>query len=261
MIAALVLLLCLLTSTSPAHAADVSGDDDRDVFVGSGSSLLLDRSFTGGEGQRRRIAACPGCRWSLTGLCYGESRDGSNRVCIPQAHECPPDQRSVAVWFGEPGEPMQVTGTTCLGPRGPRTVSSVAAAVDDLVLTAVPPLQPDVAPAPVLTGIAARARSGQPQRLGSRTMNLGGSTVVLDATVEWHWLWGDGTSTRTTSPVVRKTWRTPMRTRVTVNAQWRGWFSVDGLGPFPVSGAVITQQSSVPVNVHPARTVLVRPGS
>ena len=248
---AIATLLLVLPGTS-VFAADVAGDDDNDVFVGTGSQLLLDTSFTGSDPQRQRIATCVGCRWGMTQPCYGENRD----FCLAD-DPCPPDHERRAVWFGQSGQPLQVQGTTCVGPSGPRTVADVSTAIDDLILTAVPPLRPSVLPLPALTGIPARFDSGQPRTLGARSMTLGGSRVVLDATAEWVWAWGDGTTSVTTMPTITHMWRWPTDLTVVVRATWQGWFSVDGVGPFPASGARISQEASVEVNVHPARTVLL----
>lgn len=248
----IVLLMFLCCWATPVAAADVEGDDTNDVFIGTGSQLLLDAQFSGSDGQRQRIATCVGCRWGMTQPCYGENQG----FCLAD-DPCPPDHERRAVWFGEAGQPLQVQGTTCVGPKGPRTVADVSSQVDDLILTAVPPLAPSVMPMPVLTAIPARFSSGQARSLGARSMSLGGAHVVLDATVEWVWSWGDGTSVATTSPTITHAWRAPADPVVEVSATWQGWFTVDGLGPFPASGARITQQAQLAVNVHPARTVLL----
>lgn len=248
----LVLLVTMCLLASPAIAADVEGDDINDVFIGTGSQLLLDAQFSGSDGQRQRIATCVGCRWGMTQPCYGENQG----FCLAD-DPCPPDHERRAVWFGEAGQPLQVQGTTCVGPKGPRTVRDVSSQVDDLILTAVAPLAPSVSPMPVLTGIPARFHSGQSRSLGARSMSLGGAHVVLDATVEWAWSWGDGTRTVTTSPTITHTWRAPADPVVSVSATWQGWFTVDGLGPFAASGARITQEAQLALNVHPARTVLL----
>lgn len=249
---ALAVLLCLCFLATPVAAADVEGDDTNDVFIGTGSQLLLDAQFSGSDGQRQRIATCVGCRWGMTQPCYGENQG----FCLAD-DPCPPEHERRAVWFGEAGQPLQVQGTTCVGPKGPRTVRDVSAQVDDLILTAVPPLSPSVSPMPVLTAIPARFSSGQSRSLGARSMSLGGASVVLDASVEWVWSWGDGTRTATTSPTITHSWRTPADPVVSVTATWQGWFTVDGLGPFPASGARITQEAQLALNVHPARTVLL----
>ena len=249
-----VFVVCALVFgiLGPAHAADVAGDDENDMFIGTGSQLLLDSDFTGSDGQRQRIATCIGCRWGMTAPCYGENQG----FCLAD-EPCPPDHERRAVWFGEAGQPMSVQGTTCVGPAGPRTVRDVSWRVDDLILTAVPPLAPSVVPMPVLTGIPARFSTGQSRSLGARSMSLGGASVMLDASVEWVWSWGDGSRTVTTSPVITHSWRTPSNPVVSVSATWQGWFTVDGMGPFQASGARITQSADLPVNVHPARTVLL----
>jgi hypothetical protein len=250
---ALGLLLMSLGTTAPAHAVEVAGDDDLDAFVGTGAGLLLDSSFSGGDSTRQRIATCPGCRWSLQPHC-GEG----NSFCLARRIDCPTGTREMTVWFAEAGEPFSLRGTTCIGPAGPRMAQSLASEVADRVVTYVPPLAPSVRPTPVLAQVPARVSSGQPSVMGARTMTLAGATVTLDATAVWIWTWGDGSSTSTSRSTVTRQWPRSGRHTVSVRARWSGWFTVDGLGPFPTGGSTVEQEAVVQIEVRPARSVLMR---
>jgi hypothetical protein len=248
-----VLLIACLGLTPAVRAAEVSGDDDLDAFIGTGAGLLLDSSFSGGDSTRQRIATCPGCRWSLKPHCGDD-----NSFCLARRIDCPTGTREMTVWFAEAGEPFSLRGTTCIGPAGPRMAQDLASAVADRVVTYVPPLLPSVRPAPVLAQVPARVTSGQPSVLGARSMSLAGSTVTLDASAVWVWTWGDGSSTSTSKSTLTRQWARSGRHTVSVKARWSGWFTVDGLGPFPTGGSQVEQEAVVQIEVRPARSVLVR---
>lgn len=258
LLAVALALILAITSVVPAtkvHADDsvaVSGDDERDAFVGSGSGLLLDRRFTGGEPTRRRIATCPGCRWELQPPCQS-----GRTACIARRLDCPPPERVMTVWFSEGPGPLRLTGVTCIGPAGPRRAQDLVERIDDQVVTLVPPLRPTIHPTPALMGLPIRAAAGQPTSLGRRTLRLAGHRVVLDASATWRWDWGDGTSDALTRPQAEHQWRRAGLHQVRVEATWRGWFTVDGLGPFPAGGAAVRQQAVIRVDVRPAESVLL----
>jgi hypothetical protein len=250
---ALLLLSVVLGGSTSARAAEVSGDDDLDAFIGTGAGLLLDSSFSGGDSARQRIATCPGCRWSLQPHC-GED----NSFCLARRIDCPTGTQEMTVWFAEAGEPLRLRGTTCIGPAGPRMAQDVATEVADRVVTHVPALAPSVRPSPVLAQVPARVSSGQPAVMGARTMTLAGATVTLDASAVWIWTWGDGSTTSTSKPTLTRQWPRAGRHTVAVKARWSGWFTVDGLGPFPAGGSKVEQEAVVQIDVRPARSVLVR---
>lgn len=252
----MVVAVVVLSGIAPAtRAADigVSGDDDRDAFLSSGS-LLLDDTFTGDDATRRAVATCPGCRWRTVPTCVSEDTS-----CLPGLSGCPAGTVRATIWLSRPGEPLEAIGRTCVGPGGPRTVESVSAQVREAVLTRVPPLRPTISPTPAIRGLAVLARSGQPPTLGARTLDILGAEVILDAAVTWTWRWGDGGVTSTTAPSVRHSFRQAGVLPVQVTAAWQAWFTVDDLGPFAASGERVTQEQFVTVTVRRARAVLLRP--
>jgi hypothetical protein len=246
------LVLLISCMSGPARAAEVAGDDELDAFVGTGAGLVLDRSFSGSQATRQRIATCPGCRWSLQPHCG----DG-NSFCLAIRITCPVGSREMTVWFAEAGEPFSLRGTTCIGPAGPRMASDVASAVADRVITYVPALRPSIRPVPVLAHVPALVTSGQSAVLGARTMTLAGAEVTLDAAAAWSWTWGDGSSTSTSRSSFSHQWSRAGRHTVRVTARWTGWFTVDGVGPFAAGGSQVTQDAVVNIEVRPARSVLL----
>jgi hypothetical protein len=109
--------------------------------------------------------------------------------------------------------------------------------------------------------------SGQPRRLDTRTFDLIGFRIVLDAEPRWDWSWGDGTTLATGLPggswpdtSVSHTYQYPGRVSVALTTSWSGWFTVDDMGPFPTGGTPVLQQSGPWVlPVRQARAHLVTP--
>ena len=157
-------------------------------------------------------------------------------------------------------------GAACQGGVPPRTVAEIGASVRESAVAALPPLRAGVQPAgAALAGLPALFRTGQPAR-GIRGADLSvlGFSIRLDSRVRWHWTYGDGTDAWTSSPggrwpdtSVAHTFRRPGTVTAAVTAVWRGEYVVDGLGPFAVPGAPLTQDAALPLEVRPAHAVLV----
>jgi hypothetical protein len=164
-----------------------------------------------------------------------------------------------------PETTWSVVGSYCVS-GSPLTVDDVGRRLSDVVLERVPPLVPSSQPpGGTVVNLPALFAAGQPARLDTRTFTLVGFTVVLDARATWRWDFGDGTTVVTEEPggawpnrAVSHTYARPGPVMVRVTSQWQGWFTVDGLGPFPVGGPPVQQVSDpLPLVVDEARAVLV----
>lgn len=241
---------------SPAAATEVIGDDDRDMFVGSGSLILPSTVYRPG---RESAAQCPGCEWKATLACDPVSPT----ACRGQARLCPDHHFWLRIWLRRPGTDFVDIGSGCFGPGGPASRERVESTVADLTLRGVPPLQPAFQPAAgVLTHLPVAFSSGQPNGpLGWRWM-IAGLPVDVTATPSWRWAAADGGGFSTapaaapSADVARSFPRAGIHT-VTVATTWRATYVVDGLGPLAVSQP-ITQAASLDVPVGQARAVLIR---
>jgi hypothetical protein len=248
----------------PGASCGVDGDPDQAAYVGDGGLLLPGGSFTGTDEDRRAAAECDGCRWALVPMCKpnGLGKDS----CGPAARTCPVPQRRMEVYLKQPGETaFSLVGLVCLAPGSPTTVPELAQRLQDVVVEEVPGLAPSFQPEGVtLVAVPTLFASGQPPRMDTRTFTLVGFDVVLDARARWAWTFGDGGKLVTTQPgggypdmSVSHVYRRPGQYPVSVTAAWEGWFTVDGIGPFPAGGPTVTQTGQLDVEVREARAVLV----
>ncbi|MGB2840458.1 MAG: PKD domain-containing protein [Actinomycetes bacterium] len=252
----------------PCEGADcgVVADPDNAQYVGSGGLLLPPSSFTGTDADRADAAACPECRWALLPMCRGDGQAG-DVACGGAARSCPPGQFRRIVLLLRPGDTeWQEVGLVCLVGGAPTTVDDVASELADVVVEEVPPLEPSVQPeGGTLIGLPAVFAAGQPRSLGERRFTLVGFEIVLDGRATWVWDFGDGTTIARDEPggpwpdtSVSHAYGRAGAYPVSVSSTWDAWFTVDGLGPWPVGGAPVVQVASTPlVQVFEARAELV----
>lgn len=265
-----VLVVAPGAATAPAGAGgrartvDVAPDPLAEQWVGTGGVVVPSSEWRGTDEDRQAAAACLGCTWSVTVLCTkGAYVDGD---CTSDVLGCPEDATPVRIWLEQQDEPARVVGRACLT-RKPTTVTDVGATVRDEARVSPPPLLPAVQPASgTLVRLPVVLRTGQAvDAVRGSDLSVLGLDVRLTASPRWHWVFGDGTDTWTTSPggtwpdtSVSHAYRSAGVRTVTVTAVWDATFTVDGLGPFPVPGPAVTQDGSVSVDVRPARARLVR---
>ena len=272
-ICAAVVALALVLIVSPAQAATpvpsptpttgVQGDDGRDVYVGSGGLVIPARHWRGDPSGRRQVLECADCFWRMTTACTSLQFDTGS---CPASHVgCPSGLIRVRVWLKQGSGPWVLTGYACVGGSPPPSRASVERAVRDLSIQALPALRPSYQPASgALTGLPVDFWSGQ-SRLGLQQADLSvlGVQVRLDAQPRWQWVWGDGGSLSTIDPGGRYPRMTVTHTYlrngsqiVRVTSWWRATFTVEGLGPYPVPGADLSQAADMRVEVRPAHSVL-----
>ena len=239
---------------------DVIGDDERDVYVGTGGLILPDSV---GTATQVRVATCPDCHWRLAEPC-ATSPDG-RVICLSVVRGCPQGRRLLIAWFSEDGgATWENLGVVCIPPTGPTTVASVGQDVVDEFTAALPGVSLTHQPA---VGIVTQAPvlfdSGQPHRLPPVITEVAGRTVVLEPVAHWLWEFGDGAALETDlagsrypDMSVSHTYRRSGRHRVGLTTTWTATFTIDDLGPFTVSQTITQHQRRV-VTVGQARAVLV----
>jgi len=248
---------------APSPSTGVQGDDGRDVYTGEGGVLIPARHWRGDSSGRRQAAECSDCSWRMTTACTSLQFDTGS---CPASHVgCPSGLIRVRVWLKHSVGPWVLVGYACVGGAPPVSRNVVERTVHDLSLASLPRLRPSYQPSSgALSGLPVVFSSGQ-SRLGLRQANLSvlGLDVRLDAQPRWGWSWGDGGSLSTTNPggrypqmSVSHTYLRAGRVRVTATTRWRAQYWVEGLGPYPVPGADLSQDAAVVVDVVPAHSVL-----
>jgi hypothetical protein len=254
-------------SVPPCEGADcdVVADPDDAAYVGSGGLLLPTDSFTGSEADRTDAATCPECRWALLPMCRGG--DGGGVACGGAAASCPPGEFRRIVLLLRPGDTeWREVGLVCLVGGAPMTVDDIATQLSDVVVEDVPPLRPQFQPkGGTLIGLPAVFAAGQPATLGERRFMLVGFEIVLDGRASWTWEFGDGQALTTDKPggawpdmTVAHAYPRAGSYPVSVMSTWDAWFTVDGMGPWPVGGDPVVQtEGPLAVSVVAARAELV----
>jgi len=245
-------------------SATVVGDDQNDLYIGTGSLLIPSRGWQGDPGGRQSAAACVDCTWKITRYC--PKADFAAGKCRRIRLGCPIGTMRVRVWLQRPGESWTFVGITCQGSSPPHTISEVGSVVRDRAVALLPALRPGVQPANgILLGIPAVFRTGQPASgIHGADLSVLDLSVRLDSRVGWAWAYGDGTTAWTSAPgglwpntSVSHPYLRAGPVIAHVTARWRGEYTVDGLGPFAVPGPPLTQEASIRLEVRPARAHLV----
>ena len=250
----------VLPSVAKADAT-VEVDDGLDAFVGDGG-LLLPHSFEGTEQSRQQVANCLTCVWKYTLYCSADS----SLACAHAVTTCGVNLLRYRVKFGTNAESVETIGSVCWGTRKPATRIDVTRRVNSSALRFIPPLLPghipqggSVASVPVIYW------AGQHQNFVPRPMYLGGLKISIQVSAQWHWTWGDGTSTWTSNPGVPQEMSGPShRYRrahtylVTVESLWTPSYAVDGIGRFTSDSAPIHQSQRMYVHILASGTRLTR---
>jgi hypothetical protein len=192
--------------------------------------------------------------------------DEGDSLCVGATATCPSGQIRYEVQLLRPEATEFVrVGSVCLGPNTPRTPRQAAEQLRDRFLELLPDLQPSFQPAAGgLVNLPVIFAAGQPDAFQADGLALGPFDVDLRATPTWRWQFGDGALLDTDSPggvwpddSVAHTYREPGTAAVSVTTAWQGSFTIDGLGPFPISGPPVTQEATVEVPIREARSRLI----
>lgn len=262
---ALVTAICLavtglaISAAPSSQARDVIGDDERDMFIGSGSLILPEGMSRPG---RQAAANCPGCAWKATLACDPVSPT----ACRGQARLCPNDHFWLRISMKLTGGIWQVLGSQCFSPAGPARREAFETSMAASVARAVPPLRPrHRPPTGVLPHLPVIFDSGQPGGDQSWTWSILGMPVRVTAQPSWAWQFTSGAPIATVlepggsalNDGVNHVYRAQGHQQVTVRTTWSATYWVGGLGPLTVRQPV-HQVAELPVIVGEARAVLRR---
>lgn len=244
-----------------AERPSVVADDASDTIVGTGGLILPDGVA---DGIRREVSSCPGCSWRVTSPCVdsglGNAFDGQTH-CRSVTRGCQVGSLR-RTWFRPEGGAWRELGLVCVTER-PVTVAMLGDRIHDRLEERLP--APQVAHAPasgVVTGIPTAFSAGAQAPVREFDWTILGQRVRVQAVPTWTWAFPDGTSVRTQDPgrlapdsAVRHTFRRSGPMEVVCSVEWRGEYTVPGLGTFPVS-EVIRQRSLTLVSVGEGRALL-----
>lgn len=162
----------------------------------------------------------------------------------------------------------EYVGDVCVGgEHRPVSVADAGARVRDRFLDRLPAPDPSFQPpGGALTNLPTVFASGQREGEQSDDFTLVGLPVHVVASPSWTWRFGDGASLTTTKAggaypdtSVTHTYRAAGDVRVRVESAWTGTYTIDGLGPFEVTGGPVTQAATLDVAVREAGGQLVAP--
>ena len=250
------------------QAVDVVGDQEAERYVGSGA-VVLPGSV---ERETREYAStCVGCRWKVTAPCLTDDGHG-DAGCRGTILGCPQGREISRAWVARPGGDFEPVGLFCPSDGEVTSVAEAGQQVHGGFERRIPELAVSCAPPRgVVVGIPVHCRSHQSTAFVSWTDSVAGYTVETTARATWEWTFrqrasngGDEVHWHHTAgepgstypgPGVRQSFTKPGMHQVQVVARWRGWFTVDGLGPFPIHPD-LEQRAAVSVPTGSALGVL-----
>jgi len=247
----MTLLACVLLTViglSPSSAVTVVGDDETERYVGSGAVLLpssVDRET------RHQAARCAGCRWKVTTPCIRDEQHG-DASCRGTILGCPQGREISRAWLARPGGDFEPVGLFCPSDGEVTSVADAAARVRGGFERQIPALRVHCAPdRGVVVGIPLHCRSLQPSGHVSWSDSVAGYFVQTSASATWEWTFQQHLPNGAVAgqwahvvrqpggaypgPGIRQAFTVAGIHGVQIRARWRGVFTVDGLGPFPIS--------------------------
>ncbi|MBM3668771.1 MAG: hypothetical protein FJW97_01970 [Actinobacteria bacterium] len=245
------------TVMASASAVDVVVEHDR--YVGSHAIIT---SAAVDEASRRDLSSCDGCAWRFAAPCQADS--GGN-TCTSVIRGCPAGRELLRFWFAPRGRPWEDRGLVCLLGSEIVPVTRLGSDVRDRFERRVPRQNPSCEPeSGAVTQLPLVCQSGQPGPAPVWDESLLGVDVRVQSIPVWRWDFDPGARLETTSPggaypdmSVTHTYRTSGVRLIRVTTEWRGSYTADGLGPFPLPA--IRQVAEIPVIIGQARAVLTRP--
>lgn len=248
---AIVVVICALMGllyAPSSGAVSVIGDEETERFVGSGA-VLLPSTVPGTT--RIHASTCVGCRWKVTAPCRRDD-EHSDAGCRGTILGCPQGREIGRAWLARPGQDFEAVGLFCPSDGEVTSVADATARVRGEFERRIPPLRVKCAPQRgVVVGIPLHCHSLQPSARLSWVDSVAGYSVQTSAVATWEWNFqqhhpagglAGGWSHVAREPGadypaagIRQGFSIPGVHSVEVRARWRGAFTVDGLGPFPIS--------------------------
>jgi len=261
-VSALVCLVASLTFAAlqpavvPAVGVEVIGDDEQDLYSGSGA-VILPTSVSATT--RHQAASCPGCRWKVTMPCLVDD-EHQDAVCRGVILGCPQGREIRRAWLATPGGDYEPVGMFCPSDGEAVSVAEATSSVRGGFTHKLPALRPVCEPPQgAVVGIPVHCRSGQPSAQVQWNDQVAGFAVRTRARAQWTWRFGpargEPVTVRTRDPGsayprpgVQHSFPVAGRSQVSVQAAWDGEFWVDELGPFPITEQVTQHwELSVPI--------------
>lgn len=281
LVAALVLVLCLVTSPRGVAAdgdtclpddPECSGQPQTTGDQGTGSVVTTGVQFPNTDPDSPlggAIAAnqdCTDCQWAVSPACSDSGPiDG---MCAGAMVGCAnPQDLRYRVYMRHGTGPWVLVGTVCLGPgERPTSVADIGEAVRARVVNYLPDAHPSFQPrAGGIVNLPTLFAAGESSTLRTAPFDVLGFTVVVTASARWEWTFDRGVSEPFTEPgggypnqSVSYTYAGPGDRQVSVTTFWKAQFTVDGDGPFAVPGPELTKTAGpVTVPVRSAHSELV----
>ena len=170
------------------------------------------------------------------------------------------------IWLQRPADPaMRRVGEFCHQAGQVLTPVALVAGVRDRFVKLLPGLVVTFQPkARSLVNLPTLFDTHQPTSLGRPRFVLGGHVITVAGVPQWGFDFGDTTGGVFDVPGgqypnqdIAHPYAQQGTFVVTVRTTWVGTFTVDGLGPFAITGPNIVQTQTVTVPVKEARAVLV----
>ncbi len=247
---------------------ETAGDQRRGAIVTRGVNLPdLDLGSELGKAAKKN-RGCDDCEWSLVPSCVAATADSFEIGCLGASSSCAtPGDIRYRVYLRRAGGPWEVQGSVCLGAnQRPDTVPDIGAAVRAEVAKYLPDANPTFQPSSGgIVNLPTIFQAGEPARITTEAFDVLGFQVVVKASARWAWRFDDNEVQEFTTPggrypdrSVSHTYTHPGPRQVSVTTFWRGEFTLNGEGPFPVPGPEISKTSDrITVPVREARAELV----
>lgn len=249
----------LAALSGPARAVDVTVEQDR--YVGT-NAIIVPASVDART--REQLSTCDGCAWRFTAPCIQDPTDPGGG-CASVVRGCPAGRELLRVWFMQGSGPWEERGIVCIEERDIVPVTRLASEARQRFERRVPGPTPSCEPpSGAVTQIPLVCTSGQSAERPRWDESLLGVDVRIDAAPVWTWEFEPGAVLQTASPggtypdmSITHTYRTAGARTIRVTTEWRGVYTADGLGPFPLPA--IRKDATLPVMIGQARAVLTRP--
>jgi len=265
-----IFLLFSLNSNTAYAEVEVQGDQELGGYRITGE-IFLDNTFTGSTEAQVHASTCQGCSWAITSVCHVEDPFSYVSFCGGGGGPCLRLDGTyglrMKVWrkLGV-DEPWLALGLQCIGEKGPSTPKSVVTTLQEESIEYLPSLIPTTQPAnDVLVNTEVFLLSNQVKNFGPREVIVAGIPILLTASANWQWKFSDGTVINTTNPgsgypngSVRYVFSTSGLQNISVITTWNATWQLNSEISLPVSGESLTQISSIKINAHEARGVLIR---
>lgn len=263
-----ILLTCsLLSISAPALAQteiEVIAEQATQSYSINGS-IFLDRSFEGDGHTRVMAATCINCQWYLQEICANpvSTMFDLGYVCAQSnTYACvDKSQKRFRVWYLGPGQwrpsDWQVTGSVCVGPSGPPTITNLVQSISDQAKVSVPKLDFQIRPpSKALVNLPVRAEITSPASILAAEIEVSGVPVSILARATYHVRFGDGAALSSSRTVFDHTYLRPANYQVQVTAYWSASWSSPLHGQHQVPGDSIIQQASKSCSVIMAKALL-----